>query len=292
MSDGLFEGAGSPKYTPPAGNEPPVGNEPPAGNDPPGGEPFARGPDPTASPLPDWVPTEYQDPDQREALLKAIGVENAPEPVTERPEWLPEKFWSDEDGMRVDALAKSYNELQTKLGKAAEGPPEKYEVELPDGVELEDGVEVLSEEDEAVFKELGLTNDQAQKLVGHFWESVVPLIAEKQAELEHQKLVQEWGFETADQDAYRQRLGAIKEWGEANLPKEALDSMKGSSDGIKALYSMMTNRMTPAGESAPAAPDLGELEDIINSDEYWQEGNEGMRAKVQAQYEQALRRRS
>ena len=42
------------------------------------------------------------------------------------------------------------------------GPPEKYEFKLPDGVKVPD--EVRSEY-EGVFKELGLTQDQAQKLV-------------------------------------------------------------------------------------------------------------------------------
>src|SRR5690625_2059690 len=101
------------------------------------------------------------------------------------------------------------------------------------------------------------------------------MIAEREAALEHQKLVQKWGFESADQDEYRQRLGAIQDWAYGNLPKEAVESMKRSADGIQALYTLMTNRITPPGESAPAAPDLDKLDDIIASPEYWDESNEG-----------------
>jgi|SRR5690625_460 len=283
MSDDLLEGAGGAGDS---GDATGAESSAPAGE-----ETFDRGPEPSSIPMPDWVPSEYHDPAQRGELLKALGVQQA-EPVTERPDWLPEKFWSDEEGMRVDALAKSYNELQAKLGKGAEGPPETYEIALPEGVELEEGADVLSESDVEVFKELGLTNEQAQKLTEHFWESVVPMIAEREAALEHQKLVQKWGFESADQDEYRQRLGAIQDWASSNLPKEAVDSMKRSADGIQALYTLMTNRITPPGESAPAAPDLDKLDDIIASPEYWDESNEGLRASVQRQYEQALRSRS
>lgn len=54
----------------------------------------------------------------------------------ERPEGIPEKFWDAEKGeVRVDALAKSYTELEAAKSKAPEQKPEEKAEEKPKGTE-------------------------------------------------------------------------------------------------------------------------------------------------------------
>lgn len=253
------------------------------------GDDIDKGPEPSEIHMPDWVPADLRQPERRDELLRAIGVSDKPE-HEERPEWLPEKFWDAENGKaRTDAMAKSYSELEKKLGTKAEEVPDKYEVKLPDGFEIPDGADALSEKDAEVFKELGLTNNQAQKLVEHFWETVAPEFAKREAEVEHQKLVQAWGFDSAEQKEYLQRLGAINEWAQKNLPEEAFNSLKSSSQGVKSLYAMMQANAAPANQSSGySGRTITELQDIMNSDEYWRDGNDGLRASVQRELESRL----
>lgn len=91
-----------------------------------------------------------------------------------------------------------------KPAEPAPEPPEKYELTAPEGLELND--EVLAEVD-PVFRELGLTNDQANKimpLAGKFMERITA--AQQDA---HATLSADW----AKQAKADPRLGG-KNWGE------------------------------------------------------------------------------
>lgn len=66
----------------------------------------------------------------------------------ERPGWLPETFWDAEKGLKSDDWAKHVETLTQTAAKAAErmaGVPDKaegYELKLPEGVKLPDGIEL------------------------------------------------------------------------------------------------------------------------------------------------------
>ncbi len=175
----------------------------------------------------------------------------------ERPEWLPEKFKSPED------LAKSYQELEKKLNDKNE-PPEAYEVELPEGM---DG---LSEDDEAAFKDMGLTNDQAQKLVNFFYENVVPELQEARTEVEKQRLASAWNMKSADSHEFQQRLTEVKSWASRNLPEQAVNEMAKTHNGIAALYQMMqTGMQANQQQGGPEGrPGKQELQDLMNDQRY------------------------
>lgn len=122
------------------------------------------------------------------------GAPQAPSyvlPAETRPDWLPETFYDPQGkAIRVDALAKSYGELHSKLGQRAEatkaevlaelrkGVPEKpegYAVEVPQG--LPEGFQPLkpAEEDgmlavmRQVAHEAGLKPEQFRKLTDGFF---------------------------------------------------------------------------------------------------------------------------
>lgn len=57
------------------------------------------------------------------------------------------------------------NKEEPKEAKAAEGPPEKYEFKLPEGFELD---ETVATEVSALFKDLGLSQAHAQRLVDFY----------------------------------------------------------------------------------------------------------------------------
>lgn len=101
-----------------------------------------------------------------------------------------------------------------KETKAADKPvvPEKYEIKVPEGMELD---AAMLEAFTPVFKELGITQEQAQKLA----EAYAPLIgnkmeeAKKQALKDYQDIVEGWkkdtikelGLESAKQLAFAAR---------------------------------------------------------------------------------------
>jgi hypothetical protein len=75
--------------------------------------------------------------------------------------------------------------------KTADGPPEKYEFELPDGMELDTA---LAEKADPIFRELNLTNEQAGKLAKLVAEQ---RISEGQAQQDaYAKQMQDWADET------------------------------------------------------------------------------------------------
>ena len=54
--------------------------------------------------------------------------ESTEEAALERPDYIPEKFWSDEDGPDIENLAKSYRELETKFRAGKHKAPEEYDL--------------------------------------------------------------------------------------------------------------------------------------------------------------------
>ncbi|MDQ8050730.1 hypothetical protein [Luteibacter sp.] len=73
-------------------------------------------------------------------------------------------------------------------GSKPEGPPEKYEFTMPEGVELDAG---LAEKVDPILRELNLTNDQANKLANAFAEHRVSE-AQRQSDAYAQQ-VEDWG---------------------------------------------------------------------------------------------------
>jgi hypothetical protein len=74
---------------------------------------------------------------------------------------------------KPDAEKKPEDEAEKKPAEAAKGPPEKYEFKAPEGYEIDPK---FAEEASAVFKELGLTQDAAQKLVDMYSAKVTAAI--------------------------------------------------------------------------------------------------------------------
>lgn len=193
----------------------------------------------------------------------------------ERPEWLPEKFKTPED------LVKAYNELGGKLREKNE-PPEEYDVKFPNE-EVE-----LQEDDAEAFREMGLNNEQAQKLVDYFYENVVPELREARTEVEKQRLASNWGVD-AESTEFQQRLVKLKSWASQNLPESAVKEMAKTHNGVNALYQMMqakaeANLAQGGNTSRPAKADLTKMME----DERYINRDPDFMAHVQKQFQQAF----
>lgn len=243
------------------------------------------GPPPSSSAYPDWVPTEYHDPGKRGELLQALGFEDKQAPG-ERPEHVPEKFWKEGEGLQADALVKSYQELERTLHEKGKVPPETYEITPPNGVEVGEDESFLTEEDTALFKEAGLTNDQAQQIVNYYFETAMPAIMEERGRAELANLAGQWDMKVDTEGnlphEFKQRLGEIRSWASDNLPEEVVSTLRTSAKGVEAMWQMMQAKSAlPQQKGQVSSMSDAELQRIMNSDEYWNPANDKIRKQVE-----------
>ncbi|MCA3263003.1 MAG: hypothetical protein ING44_13755 [Telmatospirillum sp.] len=206
---------------------------------------------------------------------------------SERPGYLPEKFWDPEGKkVRLDVMSKSYGELERKLSSMMPGPqapdfdkalrkalgvpeaPDAYRIELKDD---------LLQVDPEVNKRLhaaGFSPAQAQLVYDLAIERMVPLVREYaevyRSEMTQTKLIEEFGGDTA----WSTLAPQLASWGQANLPSSVYDALAATPEGVRALHKLMNSgepnlRGATAAASGPA--DEAELRKLMADKRYWRD---------------------
>jgi hypothetical protein len=219
---------------------------------------------------------------------------------------IPEKFRDPATGaVRVDALLKSYLELERRLSAGAPAPfwdagqppddetrgkvlralgrpeaPDGYEIRCDHGLFEPDGT--LNDRLHAA----GFTADQAQLLYDLAAERMVPLVrdvaAQYQAEREIERLHDAFGGAEGWRTVSRQ----LHAWARANLPPAAVDGLAASYDGVMAMHRMMTAGEPAMGRAAGGAPpDEAELRRIMRDPRYWRDRDPALMANVAAGFD-------
>lgn len=164
------------------------------------------------------APIEEQQQVEQAAEPVENQVEAAPEAeAPERPEWLPEKFKTPED------MAKSYTELEKKLGAPKEEAPEEYALNLP-----EQYADMELDDDELVsgFLEVAKTEGMPQEAV----DKMVAMYAEWAGQIEAEEAQrQKTEVEALGKNA-KARLQDLNDWGAANLSQEAYQTLAAKLD--------------------------------------------------------------
>ncbi len=134
-----------------------------------------------------------------------------------KPEWLPEKFKTGED------LAKSYGELEKKLG-AHTGAPEEYKLEVPEGLEdysiTQD--DPFAKDFANVLKESGVNQDTYDKIANLYFSKI-------QADEESIAMAQDEQFKDDCKELGPQGVQDIKDsikWAASVLPEATYDMLK------------------------------------------------------------------
>jgi hypothetical protein len=214
----------------------------------------------------------------------------------EKPEGLPDKFWDAEKGeVRVDALVKSYTELEKRMSNAIPEPtdeetrarflraagvpasPEEYQIRVRDDL-FEPDAELNSR-----LHAKGFNAEQVQEVYDLAVEKMVPLVmemaAEFQADREIERLVDHFGGEDQWREASRQMLT----FGQKHLPAHVLEGMSSSYEGIMALYKMMQSEepmtLGAKGKSASSNAEK-DLQSMMNDPKYWRDKDPAFIAKV------------
>ncbi|HYH18030.1 MAG TPA: hypothetical protein VD995_05375 [Azospirillum sp.] len=214
---------------------------------------------------------------------------SAPAPAVDgRPPLLPEKFWDPQAGaVRVDALLKSYLELERRL--AAGVDPARINSLLgvpdhPDGycIACDHGMFTPDPEINTRLHGAGFSPQQAQLVYDLAAERLIPLIqqlaAEFQAEREVERLVEHFGGEAKWREVSRQLLA----WAGKNLPAAAVEGLSTTYEGVMALHKMMTGGEPSAlGRGEPAgAVGESDLHALMRDPRYWRERDPATIAKV------------
>lgn len=224
----------------------------------------------------------------------ATIVETPAAVLSARPDHVPVKFWDPDSGsIRVEALLKSYQELERKLSTPPDPATEKARalslLGVPDKAEdycirCDHGLFEPDGEVNARLFTAGFTPDQAQLLYDLAAERMLPLLQEMaagfQADRELEKLVGHFGGPEKWQDM----SGQILAWAERNLPAPLLAALSATSDGVMALHRLMKEgggepKALRAGADAGGAG-TADLNRMIADPRYWRDRDPAFIAKV------------
>jgi hypothetical protein len=221
-----------------------------------------------------------------EDLLETALADGAKTPAA-RPEDVPEKFWDTEAGaLRIDALLKSYRELERRLSQRVAPPaddaPEEERLRfrraigVPDGP---DGYEITPKHDlccadEGInqrLHEAGFTKAQAQLVYDLAAERLLPLIAEAAGQFEAERQVETLRAHFGGEERFRRVAAQITAWGRSNLPAPVMEALSTTAEGVIALHRMMEGKepgLARRGEE-PTVADEGELRAMMRDPRYW-----------------------
>lgn len=229
-------------------------------------------------------------------------AEPSPEPmaaaVTIRPATVPEKFWDEASGaVRLDALLKSYCELERKFGtsrrsdETAVVPPEAPEPEPTEtAIAPEDWTIVsphpLIEPDGPLNDRLraaGFNQGQAQLVYELAAERLVPMIQDALDEIESQQQADRLRHHFGGAEAWGRTARQLRGWGEAHLDPIVLETLASSFEGVLALHQMMqaSEPVLLGGDAEPAAElDEAALVEMMRDPRYWRQRDPEFIARV------------
>ncbi|WP_448192713.1 capsid assembly protein [Azospirillum sp. sgz301742] len=201
--------------------------------------------------------------------------------TADRPSGVPDKFWDAQSGaVRVDALMKSYQELERRMaaggGGLAPASPDGYRISCDHGL-FEPCPEI-----NARLHAAGFAPEQAQLVYDLAAERMMPLlqelVAEFQADREVERLVAQFGGEEKWRTVSRQLLA----WASKNLPAPAVDGLSTTYEGVMALYRMMSGTEPSALTRGEVPADGGEadLQALMRDPRYWRDRDPAVVARV------------
>jgi hypothetical protein len=218
-----------------------------------------------------------------EDLLQTALADEA----TPRPAEVPEKFRDAATGeVRIEALLKSYRELERRLSQRAQPPgPEAPEEERqrfrralgvperPEDYTVEPKHELCGPDAEVNRRlhEAGFTCAQVQLVYDLAAERLLPLIAEAAGQFEADRELDRLRAHFGGEERFRRAAQQIAAWGRANLPKPVFEALSTSFEGVVALQRMSEKGEPAIGREAepPAAADEVELRAMMRDPRYW-----------------------
>jgi hypothetical protein len=206
-----------------------------------------------------------------------------------RPGDVPDKSWDAETGaLRVDALLKSYRELERRLSQRAAPPADDAAPEdllrfrqamgipdTPDDYSIVEPHELCCADGE-VNKRLHaahFTNGQAQLVYDLAAERLVPLIAEAAAQFEADRQRERLCAHFGGEERFRHVAAQLSAWGRAKLPAPVFEALSSTAEGVLALEQMMRKDepVLSRDTATPARESEAELRAMMRDPRYWRQ---------------------
>lgn len=226
--------------------------------------------------------TEIRDDAPPPVAEAPAAAELPAETDSRRPGIIPEKFWDAEAGqVRVEALAKSYGELERKLG----GPAGRGVPESADAYEIDAGQGPIGPDPEvnARLHRAGFTQEQAQ-LVYELANTYLPaLVGEVAGEFEARNQVERLVRHYGGAERWRETARQLATWGRRKLPAEVFEALSGTYEGVLALERMMGHGepvLGAGGEAAGLGLSEADLKEMMRDPRYWRERDPAVVGKV------------
>jgi len=221
--------------------------------------------------------------------LNNNGTENAAAPETKTvaqpdvalPDGLPPKFWDETaKSVRMDAMIKSYGELERKLG--AHPVPDVPESSDDYGIAARNLQLDADAEVNARLHQAGFTQDQARLVYELANEKLMPMLTGIAQDYEAEAQIKHLESHFGGPERWRETSRQLKTWGQANLPGEVFDALTGTRDGVLTLHRMMESGEPGIGAGAGTASSDGErsVKDLMNDPRYWRDRDPAMVEKV------------
>ena len=199
---------------------------------------------------------------------------------------IPEKFQNPDGTINVDALLKSYSELEKKIGSMVSVPNDKTDKTTREKFNRAIGVPENADDyptnnlfdDESIkqkFHDIGLTTTQVEQIYSVAEEFLSPVLAElfssKNENNEIAKLEKFFGSREKMNDA----LNAINTFGEKFLPHDAFESLCASAQGIQGVYQMMQSTEPQIKTDISAQENLtdDDLRRMMRDPKYWRDAD-------------------
>jgi len=199
-----------------------------------------------------------------------------------RPAAIPETFWDEAAGqVRVEAMAKSYGELERKLGGlAGRGVPDTAEAYRIDPGEGPIGPDPQVN---ARLHQAGFTQDQAQ-LVYELANAYLPaLVGEVAGEFEARNQVDRLIRHYGGPERWRETARQLATWGREKLPAEVFEALSCTYEGVLALERLMGHGeplLKTAGDGAGLGFSEEDIKEMMRDPRYWRERDPAIVAKV------------
>jgi hypothetical protein len=212
---------------------------------------------------------------------------------------VPKKFRDPKTGaVNVDALLRSYRELERRLGAeatAAAGSgtvpdraaalralgwpetPEAYRIDI-----LEDFLG-RDYEMERLLHEAGFTEEQVQLVYDLAADRLAPLMIEVANAARGAGDAARLEAHFGGKDRWKEIRRQIRKWGEKTLPPDAFRALSASYDGVIAMHRMMQGGEEPGlahGGTGGEALTETQLKKLMNDPRYWRDHDPALTRKV------------
>ena len=212
----------------------------------------------------------------------------ANEAIVARPDNLPDKFWDGDAGsVRIDELVKSYRELENQFACRSVNSPTPVDSAKDYDIDVSGPVDVDPEVNEILF-EAGLNNDQVQvvyNLANQFFGQLAERV-KTEAMLDHRAAMLERHF--GGKEKWSQARDQIRTWADRHLPKDVVDQLAYSFNGVLTLQRLMALEepgvLTGVGAGEQSLTEE-KLRERMKDPRYWRDHDPAVVREIQEGFE-------